>query len=300
MDLNALRDFVAVVKHQSFSGAARAMRIPKSTVSARVQALEASLGVRLLERTTRALRLTEDGIQLHGRAVFILAEVAEVERVLTDGNSNPTGHLRVSAPYLLGEALLGELAARFIRHHPQVTLDIELSDRRVDLVEDNFDIAIRVGPIRDTSLITRLIAVTRQRLVVAPDIDASALAVENPADLARVPFVLFGPGGVQREVKSLHLLQGNQKIDVKINGAISLTSLAAVRKAVLAGAGFAILPEFIVAEDLKNGRLICKLNAWTETPIEIRAVFPSGRFMTRRSRAFIDFLVTEFPKSILS
>lgn len=292
IDLNALRDFEAVVRHGGFTGAASALRIPKSTVSARVAALEEGLGVRLLERTTRSVRLTEEGAAFHERAARIIAEAEEAEQALKDRSAAPKGHLRVSAPFLFGDLLLGQFAAEFLAAHPMLSLDIVLSDRRVDLVEDNFDIAIRVGALDDAAHVARIIALTRQRLVHAAELKAR---LKVPEDLADKPCILFTTGGPQRrQAWAFH--NGKTEKRVKVDGPLALNGLGAIRKAALAGAGYALVPEFIVADDLRAGRLVSALDAWTGTPIEVRALYQSRRLLSARIRAFIDALVAAFPE----
>jgi DNA-binding transcriptional LysR family regulator len=291
MDLNALRDFVTVVREGSFTAAARRLKTPKSTISARIAALEASLGARLLERTTRSLRLTNEGTAFFERAAAAVAEAQEAERVIRDRDAVPTGHLRVSAPYLFGEVALPAVAVNYAALYPQATVDIVLSDRRVNLVEEGFDLAIRVGSSKDSSLVSRLIATTRQRWVVAPALAAALTHLREPESLKSVPCILFDSGGSMRQPMTWRYRQGAKTGAVRVDGPLAMNSLIAIRKAALAGAGVAALPEFLVGSDLKNGTLVSVLDDWTGTTFEIRAVFPSLRLLNARTRAFIDLLV---------
>jgi DNA-binding transcriptional LysR family regulator len=290
MDLNALRDFVTVVREGGFTAAARRLKIPKSTVSARVAALEESLGARLLERTTRSLRLTSEGAAFFERATAAVDEAQKAERIVRDRDAVPMGHLRISAPFLFGEVALPTVAVRYAALYPQATLDIVLSDRRVNLVEEGFDLAIRVGPSKDSSLVSRLIGATRQRWVVAPALAAALTHLREPASLKSVPCILFDSGGSQRQPMTWRYRQGAKTGAVRVDGPLALNSLIAIRKAALAGAGVAALPEFLVGSDLKNGTLVSVLDDWTGDTIEIRAVFPSLRLLNARTRAFIDLL----------
>ena len=183
LDIDALQSIVAVARAGGINAAARALGQPKQSVSRRLLALEAQLGVRLLERSTRALHLTAEGYALCDRAERILADIVETQQVIAERAHEPEGPLRVSAPMLLGQTLLGAVVADYCRRYPKVDLDVELSDRKVDLVEEGIDVAIRVGHVRDTSLISRLLATSELILVASPGYLSGYGSPAEPVDL---------------------------------------------------------------------------------------------------------------------
>ena len=168
MDIAELRDFVAVVRAGSFAGAAEETGVPRSTLSKRIQMLEASLDLRLIERSTRKLRLTADGELLLPRALQLTTEADDIERLMRDRSTVPRGRLRVSVPMMLGQELLGGLAAVYTARWPETEIDIVFTDRRSDLIEDGFDCAIRIGPLDDSDHIARALAWSHTILVVNP------------------------------------------------------------------------------------------------------------------------------------
>jgi LysR family transcriptional regulator, regulator for bpeEF and oprC len=292
MDLDALADFEAAVRTGGVTAAARDRRQPKQTVSRRLMALEASLGVRLFDRSTRALRLTADGALLHERAQRILADIDEARRALMDRASEPEGPLRISAPVLLGQSLLGAVAARFVQANPKVHLDLVLSDRRVDLIEDGFDAAIRVGPMDDAALVGRVFARSRSIIVAAPGYEP----ILEPEDLAQRPCILFGEN---RRKDIWRLRQGDSVREIPVSGPISVSSLKLAHDIAVAGAGFAALPAFLASEAIGSGQLVRALPDWDTGAADLRIVFPTRRLLSARLRAFIEALVAAFPDRAL-
>ena len=292
MDLLALRDFVTVVEAGSFAAAARATRTPKSTVSKRVQELEADLALRLLERTTRKLRLTPDGARLFERARRLVADAQDLERLMRDRNETPRGRLRVASPVLFGQAFMGGIAADFARAWPETTLEVVFADRRVDLIEEDFDCAIRVGRLDDSSLVARTFAESHSILVATPDLFGHGQLPATPDDLARWPSIAFVPNGPPLpqilEKDGLHR-------ELPPESALSLGSLYAVRDAALAGAGIAYVPEFIATEAMEAGRLLHVLPDWRSPAVALSIVYPSRRHLSARMRAFIAAMIAAFP-----
>jgi DNA-binding transcriptional LysR family regulator len=289
MDFEALSDFEAAVRMGGVSAAARARGQPKQTVSRRLMALEEALGVRLFDRSTRALRLTADGALLHERAQRILADVEETRRALMDRASEAEGPLRISAPVLLGQTLLGAVAARFVRAHPKVQLDLVLSDRRVDLIEDGFDAAIRVGPIVEATLVGRVFAQAETILVAAPEMPRIVM----PENLAVHACVLFGEGLRSAEWR---FSRGEEQCTVRVKGPLSVSSLKLALDVAIAGGGFANVPAFLAREALASGALVRSLPEWNTGLADLRIVFSSRRLLSARLRAFIDLLVAAFPE----
>ncbi|MGH8053643.1 MAG: LysR family transcriptional regulator [Stenotrophomonas sp.] len=290
MDLSALVDFHLVVDAGSFSRASRDTGRPKATLSRRVRALEQSLGLRLLERGQHALHLTEDGRALFERTRALVREIEEVGQSLVSGNTAPRGLLRISAPTLFATTFGGRIAAGFAKLHQQVQLELVGEDRRVDLVEDGYDIAIRVNPQPDSELVGRCFARDRMWLVAAPGLlPPPPQADGSPASVAAVAMLgLPRPAGWQVE-------RGGQRWQVAPDFRLRLSSLLMVREAVLAGAGAACLPSSIVRDAVDAGRLSV-WNADIEDAVELWALHASRRLVSPKVAAFLQYLVTAFPE----
>ncbi len=292
-DVNALRDFIAVIREQSFAGAARSLGTPKSTISKRIQDLETALNTRLIERTTRSLRLTPEGTAFHVRALRIMAEAEEAELLLAVRTQEPTGRLRVSAPVLFGQAFMGGIAATYRARFPKVAIEVVLIDRRVDLIEEGFDCAIRVGQLPDSNFVVRSFAEVDQVVVGTPGL-LGGKSLKIPNELSRRPCLAHAVDSVARS--TWRLSNGAETVDVSVTPVITISSLVALRDAALAGAGFAYLPGFMVRKDIEAGCLEFALENWTGVSAPISIVYPSARFLSARLRAFIDLIVETFPE----
>lgn len=281
MDLLALADFNLVARHGGFGRAARASGRPKATLSRRVAELESSLGVRLLERGARVLKLTQEGQALYERTGALLTEIDEAAAEVASGGAAPRGRLRVSAPLLFSQTAMGKLAASFALAYPEVRLEVTTEDRPVDMVEEGYDLAIRVNPAPDANLVGRILL--RDRLaVVAPP------TLARPQDGAFVPAVVRGAASGA----SWPLKEGGTQL--AIDPVLRLSSLIMVRDAVLAGVGVACLPVSLVRYDISEGRLA----HWGDLDapeIAIWALYPSRRLLSTRVSAFLDHLKAAFP-----
>ncbi len=293
MDLNALREFSAIAAEGSFAAAARKLGTPKSTVSKRIQDLEAALGARLIERTTRKLSLTPEGALVLARAERILADAGEIADALGEAGAAVRGHLRLAAPVLFGQAFLGQIVAASRRLYPDLTLEVVLTDSQPDLVEEGFDAAIRIGHPADSPFVAQRIAASHRVVVAAPELLQGPCA--SPAALADLPVLLYGVGLVQ----SWHFTDGRRETAVRLAGGLAMTSHFALRDAALGGAGVAQLPLFLVERDLAAGRLIDVLSGWHCQPGEVVFVYPSPQALTARLRAFMDLTVQAFPNGTL-
>ncbi|CAG9256954.1 MULTISPECIES: LysR family transcriptional regulator [Paraburkholderia] len=288
MDLTALADFNAVAQHGGFAAAARKLDRPKATLSRRVAELEQSLGVRLIERGARTLRLTDEGRMLNEQTRGLLAEIAEAGETIASRASAPRGRLRVSAPIVYAHVALPRVASRFARAYPQVELEIVAEDRMTDPVEDGYDLVIRVNPNADELLVGRRVATDRRVLCAAPD---SAIARECLDDVRRglaspLPAVVLSSSSdqtwqIQAKDKKLY--------PVTPRPVLRLSSLLMVRKATLEGTGAALLPGLLVQSDIADGKLV-PLGLDAGPPVEIWALYSSRRFLSAKVRAFIDML----------
>lgn len=283
MDLPALVDFVTVARHGGFGRAARASGRPKATLSRRVAELEASLGLRLFERGSRMLKLTEEGRALQERAGALLIELDETAAAIAYGGDRPRGRLRISAPLLFSQTAMGKLAAGFALKYPEVRMEVTTEDRPVDMVEEGYDLVIRVNPDPDESLVGR--AFLRDGLVVvaAPHVAYVSGAV--------APVVIRGAPGQSR---SWTMNTPTGQTSLPIDPVLSLSSMTMVRDAVRMGVGAARLPLSLVSHDLAAGRLV----RWgdDEGPETVLwALYPSRRLLSARVSAFLDYLKQAFP-----
>jgi len=283
MDLLALADFNLVARHGGFGKAARATGRPKATLSRRVAELEASLALRLFERGGRNLKLTEEGGALHERTSVLLTELDETAAMIASGAEKPRGRLKISAPLLFSQTAMGRIAAGFALKHPDVRLEITTEDRPVDMIEEGYDLVIRVNPDPDESLVGRAFLHDRLVVVASPDLPAPAVDVA-------VPGVVRGAG--HRQVWDV--MTANGPLAISIEPILALSSLIMVRDAVRAGVGAACLPISLVSHDLANGTL----QHWGDiegSDIALWALYPSRRLLSARVSAFLDFLKQAFP-----
>lgn len=284
MDLLALADFNLVARHGGFGRASRASGRPKATLSRRVSELEAALGLRLFERGARDLKLTEEGRALHERTGQLLSELNATAAAIAAGGETPRGRLRISVPLLFGQTAMGKLAAGFARDYPEVRVEVTTDDREVDMIEEGYDLAIRVNPRPDESLVGR--AFLRDRLVVV-----AAPSLARPADGTPIPAVVRGPAD-PRERWALKADEGPSALE--IDPILSLSTMIMVRDAVRLGAGAGRLPLSFVSGDLASGRLA----HWGDIDgpeTSLWALYPSRRLLSGRVSAFLAHLKTAFP-----
>jgi DNA-binding transcriptional LysR family regulator len=285
MDLLALADFNLVARHGGFGKAARAAGRPKATLSRRVAELEASLDLRLFERGSRVLKLTEEGRALFERTGQLLTELDETAAAIASGGHNPRGKLRISSPLLFSQTAMGRLAAGFSLKHPDVRLEVTTEDRSVDMVEEAYDLVIRVNPEPDESLVGRVFLHDRLVVVASPDLI-------RPTDGSGIPAVVRGPAK-QAEVWTMTTAAGTLKIAV--SPVLSLSSLVMVRDAVRMGVGAGRLPISLVSHDLADGTLV----HWGDVDgpeIGLWTLYPTRRLLSARVSAFLDYLKEAFPK----
>jgi DNA-binding transcriptional LysR family regulator len=279
MDLLALADFNLVARHGGFGKASRAAGRPKATLSRRVAELEAALDLRLFERGARSLKLTEEGRALFERTGLLLTELEETTRTLTTGGQTPRGRLRISAPLLFSQTAMGKLAAAFSLRHPDVRLEVTTEDRPVDMIEEAFDLVIRVNPAPDNALVGR--AFLRDRLVVV----AHPGLTRQPGEQVRA---------VTRGAMPATETWRFKAETITATPVLSLSSFLMVRDAVRQGVGAACLPLSLASADLASGRLAL----WGEIDgpeTELWALYPTRRLLNVRVSAFLDVLKAAFP-----
>lgn len=283
MDLNEIVVFARVVQAGSFSGAARRLGMPKSTVSRKVAELEERVGARLLQRTTRTLGLTDAGRAYAEHAARIVSEIEAADTVVSRMQAAPRGLLRMTAPLSL--ATLGPLVAEYLARHAEVQVELVCTDRAVDLVEERFDLAVRAGPLADSTLVARPLGAMRSLLVAAPAYCKRHGTPKTPADLARHACIAFG-AGAQRDRWTLHA--GDEQLAVRITPRLTVNDFPMMRDAARAALGVAWLPRFVVADDLRARRLLRVLPAWSSAETPLHAVYPTARLVSPKVTAFIE------------
>jgi DNA-binding transcriptional LysR family regulator len=287
MDLAALADFNLVATHGGFGRASRTCGRPKATLSRKVSELEAALGVRLIDRGSRTLRLTDEGRALNELTRGPLGEIAEAEHAVAAGASVPRGKLRISAPIVLAHVLLPRVAAEFVLNYAQVELEIVAEDRKVDPVEDNYDIVLRIDPDHDEQLVGRLIMQDERLLVALPGANVDFQSEHD--DIARtVPAIghTATPIGIRWRIKT-----SDAVLVVRPHFRLRFSSFLMIRDAVLAGAGIALMPKLLVNEDITAGRLI-SWGAESGANVEVWALQNSRRLSSSKVRAFLEVLTS--------
>jgi DNA-binding transcriptional LysR family regulator len=289
-DLNAAHLFVQVVERGSFTSAARAVGLPKSTLSRKIGELEARLGARLLQRTTRKLSLTDLGAAYFERVHRIVSDLGEAEAAVQDAHSTPRGVLRVTAPPDLGMVFLPKAVPEFTEKYPEVQVVLDLSGRRLDLVAEGFDVALRAGPVGDSSLIVKTVATSSMALYASPDYLKAHGAPLLLEDLCGHACLVFA---ATPERKWIFQKDGRPQ-EVVVRGRIAAQDFGYLRLATLAGAGIALLPNMLVGPDLHHDRLELVLPEYTHAADNLYVAYPSRTFLPAKTRAFVDFITERF------
>lgn len=292
-DLNDMAYFAEVVDSGSFAGAARALGLPKSRLSRRVAELESRLGVRLLQRTTRRLSLTEAGETFHRHCVAMREAAEAAGEAIAQMQTEPRGTVRVACPVTLAQTLIGPLVPAFLARHPHVRIEMIVSNRAVDLVQEGIDLALRVRPRLDDSgsLVMKPLGQTLGVLVASPALLQRCGAPEGPAALQRLPTLAMSAA----DGSASWTLRGpqGQHFELQHRPVFVADDLLTLRHAAVAGAGMALLPDFLCRQELASGALQPVLPGWAPPPALMHAVFPSRRGMVPAVRRFLDYLGAE-------
>lgn len=294
-ELGAMRLFLRVTESGSFSAAGRRLGMAPSSVSRQLGGLEDSLGVRLLNRTTRRLSLTEAGRLYHERAERILADVDEAIAAVAYLHTSPRGLLRINVPLVFGRLHVVPALAAFLRQYPDVRIDLVLTDHFVNLVEEGVDVAIRVGELADSSLIAGRLAPNRRVICASPAYIARHGEPKLPDDLSRHHCLVYK----MNLANATWRLQGPEgEIGVAVSGPLQANDLGALYAAVLEGLGLGLLPTWLVGDCLRSGELVGVLGDYQATATgfdtAIHAVFPQARQLSAKVRAFVDFMAARF------
>lgn len=289
IDLNDLRVFERVASLRSFSAASSALELPKSSVSRSVSRLEARLGTRLLQRTTREVSLTEPGMALLERCAELLGSIEQTFEYVGSFAEEPRGCLRVSAGIGFAINVLSELLPDFLLRYPHVEIALDLSSRPADLVVQGIDVAIRMGPLPDSQIIARRLGVLNRYLCAAPEY-LERRGNPRSIDELRNHDLIAMTGGESRQT-TWHFTEGDKSTKVRQIPRLNVNCALTIHRMLLNGAGIGLSSGYLCVPEFESGRLIRLLPEWRPTPVEVHAVFPSRRQLSPCVGAFVDFMV---------
>lgn len=292
--LSGMAVFAKVVEARSFTAAAAELGMSKSAVSKQISRLEDRLGARLLNRTTRRLSLTETGTAFYDRCARVVAEVQEAELAVTNLQAEPRGTLRVNAPMSFGHLHIAPAVPDFLARYPEVRVDMTMNDRFVDLIDEGFDVAIRIARLTDSSLIARRLAPDCRILCGSPAYFEKHGEPRTPDDLAGHNCLSYA---YVSDTDQWQFIDGEGTRSISVRGNLRANNGDAIRQALLAGLGVAILPSFIVGPDVQAGRLKEVLRDHMPNRASIYAVYPHSRHLSAKVRVFVDFLADRFGPS---
>lgn len=293
MDLNDVAVFEKVVSEGSLTAAAARLGQPKSSVSRALGRLEADLGVRLLQRTTRKLHLTDAGQILFDRARRGLAELRDAELAVTQMQERPQGHLRITMPVELGTKFMGRVVAEFMQRYPEVSIEADLSGRMVNLVAEGFDLALRIGEFQDSSLIARRLGNLSARFYASPAYVGRYGVVKKPEDMAAHEAILFmqiKQNTVQLFSRTARDSSQAEALKLTLSGRLTVNNSGMACDAAVAGLGIALMPAFLCADALASGLLLPVLPEYHVCIGGLYAMYPSREHLSVALRAFLDFL----------
>ena len=284
----SLEIFAKTAERQNFAAAARELKLTRAMVSKHIADLEARLGARLFQRTTRRVSLTEAGRALAVRAAGLIESLNETEDIVREMHTVLKGRLRVNAPVSFGAQHLAPVIARFLGDHPGVEIDLTLNDRAVDLVEEGYDVVIRIGVLADSSLIARKLAPARLVIAGSPDYLKRMGLPRTPADLKRHNCLGYAYWSLRDEWPLTG--PGNKTERIRVKGSLTANNGDALRAAALEGVGLILQPTFNICDDLRTGRLVQVLNSYCPRELAVHALYAPGSAPNAKLRAFIDLL----------
>ncbi len=283
--------FHSVVKHSSFAKAAEELSLSPSGVSRIVTRLEERLGVRLVQRTTRSLSLTEAGAAFYARASQILADLLDAEAEVQKATAHPRGNLRITASLLFGQMYIGPVLDEILALYPELSIDLTLTNRFVDIIDEGIDLAIRIGALSDSRLIARRLCANKRVLIASPDYLARRGVPKHPDELAQHDIVVYTGFARPREWK---LIGPDGPVSVALSGRIATNNIAVLADSAKKGLGITVGPTMSVNEELVKGELVRVLPEYEFEQSAIFAVYPSARQLSTKVRAVVDFLVAKF------
>lgn len=289
-NFNQLRVFVEVVRRGGFTPAARALDMPRSTVSRWVQELENRLGVRLLQRTTRNVQLTEIGEGYYQRGLQAVEQAGEAYAWVESHAEAPQGTLRIATFQLFAGTLLGPVLVSYLEQNPGMSVQVVISERNIDLVDEQIDLAVRIGALPDSSLVVRKLAHMDGWMVASPGYLANHGSPAHPRELAGHSNMIYGHS---RDTVTLPFDDGHERLDVSLPSRCVANSIELVRQVTLGGLVIGVLPPMLVHEDLAAGRLVRVLSGWSIGAMPMYVAYPSKSHLAQKVRAFVDLLVAQ-------
>ena len=290
--LDGIKTVIAVIETGSFTAASERLGMSKALVSKYVGEVEDSLGVRLLNRSTRRLALTEAGQRYYDQALPLLEEFAEMVDSVTGEQSSPRGLLRISVPVTFGEMSLAPLIPKFLQQYPDIGVDLQLNDKMIDMLEEGIDVVIRIGSVDDSSLIAKHVQTLPLILCASPAYIAQHGLPETPEDLIKHQCIIDSNFRIGKHWPII--CPDNITTSVEVSSRIMANSPRAVKEIALADGGIGMIPRFIVQDALDDGRLEEILPKYRTLEFGLFAIYPHRRYLSRKVRCFIDFLVAEF------
>lgn len=284
-DLNDMLVFATVVEQGSFTAAAEVLGTPKSNISRKITRLEQSLGVRLLERSTRTQHLTEVGRQYFGYCQRIKEEIEAAELAVESMLESPRGLLKVCASVGVGQFLLADRVAEFREQYPDIELDMVLTNRRVDVIEEGFDLVVRVGELPDSGLVARKLCQLRLNLYASPSLKVDS--IDSPEGLLNYPLMYMSAKGSKA---AWELISDNDNRQLTFNPVAKCDDFLVLKRLAAQGAGITELPDYIAEDRVDSGELVQVLKDWSFKPVDLYAIYPSHRGATPKVRAMVDFL----------
>ncbi len=296
-DINAIPVFTAVIEHGSFSKAACYLGITKSAVSKRISALEDQMGVKLLQRSTRKLSLTEAGERYYSYAVKAVSAAQDAHNAATELQDVPKGTLRVSAPMSFGRLHLAPLIPIFLKQYPHIELQLDMNDTLSDIIAEGYDVALRAGELPDSSLVAKKLTQLHSVVCASPDYFNEHPAPQTPQQLTQHNCILYT---YHTTVNEWQFIKNDEQHNVRISGNYQVNNSEALREALVQGLGIGRLPTFIAGRDIESGKLIPLLKDFSMPYKTFYAVFPVAQYLPQKVRVFIDFLVHYFDVDIPS
>lgn len=292
--LAAMEVFVSVVEAGSFSGAARRLNLGQPAVSKSIAQLEERIGARLLLRSTRGLTSTDAGQRFYEHAKRVIEEADQAEQAARESSESLSGRLRVSAAVTFTRLHILPSLKSFLDEHPALEIDIALDDRNIDLLEEGMDVALRMEVLSDSTMTARHLAQSPRLVVGTPAYFAAAGVPQTPADLGKHQAIVYAQGGGG---ESWSFSQGGTEAAVVVSGRVRVSAAEGMRAAVLGDIGLAVASEWMFAPELAEGKVQAVLTDWRLPPVDLWAVFPSGRMVTSKARAFVAFVEQTLAKA---
>lgn len=291
LDLNQLAIFIRVVDEGSFTAAGKALDVPKSRISRMVADLESNLGVRLLQRSTRQISLTQVGADYYNNCKHLISEILDVHSVISDRQDRPHGVLRIAVPMVVGSGVFGRFVAGYQKLYPEVSIEICHTDRQVNLIEEKFDLGLFLGTLPESSLVARTISDSEGIICASPAYLARMNHPDDPRELANMDIVKIGEGMTDETFELTHA--SGECLQIKAKPSIVTNHVAAALNCIAQDAGVGIVPIFMASEYILSGRMIPLFPEWQLKPEPISIVYPSRQYLSLKVRKFIDFLVNE-------